>query len=60
MKKSSTLANCEFGNVVVLVGFLDVLHVDGLQLVRVVEVDISLGTQLGFKCLNLRLQSSAD
>ena len=35
------IPNCEFGNiVVVLVGFLDVLHVDGLQLVRVGEVDI--------------------
>ena len=39
------IPNCEFGNsVVVLDGFLDVLHVDGLQLVRVVEVDIPFCT----------------
>ena len=33
------IPSCEFGNVVVaLVVFPDVLHVDGLQLVRVVEL----------------------
>ena len=32
--------NCDFGNVVVVLdGFLDVLHVDGHQQVRVVEVE---------------------
>ena len=39
------IPNCEFGNiVVVLVGFLDVFYVDGLHLIRVVEVDNPLCT----------------